>query len=861
MKRVEELLNNQGGSYILPFLWMHGENHEVIREEMDRIEECGIREICLESRPHPDYCGHGWWVDVDFIMDEARKRGLRIWILDDDKFPTGHANGAFLKKPALAKVYLAERHMDILGPANNGSVLIRPFLGEDGKLLAVLACKKPDAQSLAVSEEDVIDLTGQVHDGLVYFELPEGRYRLFLLYTTQLRGGRPNYMNLIDSESVKVLINEVYEKHYEHYKHDFGKTFAGFFSDEAEIGNTMGYDFHELLGKRDVKLPWSEELLKELRQIWKEELVYQLPALWYDMGEKTAKVRSQYMEAVTKLVAECFSGQLGSWCKKHGVEYIGHIIEDDNAHARLGCSIGHYFREQSGQHMSGIDVVHHQIIPGFEDKIHQWIAGDCDGEFFHFGLAKLGSSCAHIDPEKKGRALCEIFGNYGWAEGVSLMKWLTNHMLVRGINKFVPHAFSMKFPDPDCPPHFYAGGNNPQYPFFIQLMRYMNRVSHLVSEGTHIADAAVLYHAEAEWGGKKVQLFQQPVRKLLEAQLDCDVIPADIFAQDYVKVEEKQLVILKERYGCLIVPYCEAIPEGAVDFIRKAAAKGLIIYMVDHLPETDTMGNTLPREFGNAVNVVRLQQLVKAINQHQKSPLYIWKTLKTLRSYCYQQEDGRIFLLFNENTKESVDTNVTISKGEFTAMEEYDAMNNKITNYAIQHNTFRLYLEPGQMKILIPNRRKVLHKQPICVNRIKINCEWRVLLKEAGRNTDFKERLILKADEKLPNMNGPKYFSHFSGTFRYEGRFELKEVKEKQCMLFLPKFGDCAKVSINDREAGMLLSSPDRIEVTKLLQKGNNILVIEVANTLVWRLRDGASTHMQLEATGLGEAPVLEFYE
>ena len=51
--------------------------------------------------------------------------------------------------------------------------------------------------------------------------------------------------------------------------------------------------------------------------------------------------------------------------------------------------------------MAGVDVVHHQIVPGFTGKIHQWIAGDSDGEFFHFGLAKLASSAAvsytHLD--------------------------------------------------------------------------------------------------------------------------------------------------------------------------------------------------------------------------------------------------------------------------------------------------------------------------------------------------------------------------------------------------------------------------------------------------------------------------------
>ena len=89
MERLDALLRGEAPSHILPFLWMKGEDNETIREELVKIEECGIREICLESRPHPDFCGPGWWENLDFILPEARKRGMRVWILDDDKFPTG----------------------------------------------------------------------------------------------------------------------------------------------------------------------------------------------------------------------------------------------------------------------------------------------------------------------------------------------------------------------------------------------------------------------------------------------------------------------------------------------------------------------------------------------------------------------------------------------------------------------------------------------------------------------------------------------------------------------------------------------------------------------------------------------------
>ena len=80
-----------------------------------------------------------------------------------------------------------------------------------------------------------------------------------------------------------------------------------------------------------------------------------------------------------------------------------------------------------------------------------------------------------------------------------MMKWLIDYLLVRGINWFVPHAFSPEFPDPDCPPHMGADGRDPQFGAFRELMAYTNRAAHLLSGGVHQAPAALLYHAEAEW--------------------------------------------------------------------------------------------------------------------------------------------------------------------------------------------------------------------------------------------------------------------------------------------------------------------------------------------------------------------------
>lgn len=892
-QRLEDLMKDKGGNYILPFFWMHGEDKEIIKEEIDKVCECGIREICLESRPHPDFAGPGWWEDLDFIMEEAKKRGLRIWILDDDKFPTGHANGAFEKHPELAKVYLAQRHMDVIGPVKDSAVVIAPFLGDDGELLAVLACPKPDTESLDISGEGILDLTHQVQDGVLYFDVPKGYYRIFVLYKTRKNGGRDNYMNLIDSRSVKVLIDTVYEPHYQRYHEDFGKTFAGFFSDEPELGNTPGYDFQDKLGKcdheasphslsgqyrkpaygmqgykSDEKLPWSSELESRLVQLWGSGFCENLPALWYDMGEKTSGIRSSYMDCVTSLVRSCFGAQVGNWCRDRGIEYIGHIIEDDNAHGRLGCSIGHYFRAQKGQDMSGIDVVLLQIMPGFTGTYHQWIASDRDGEFFHYGLAKLGSSYAHIDPAKKGRALCEIYGAYGWGEGISLMKWLTDHMLVRGINVFVPHAFSPTYPDRDCPPHFYARGKNPQYRFFTLLMKYMNRCCHLLNGGIHKADAAVLYHAEAEWTGKEAMLFQKPVRKLLEHQLDADVIPAEVLVSDEVlasdAVEERNgtFRIAEAEYTSFIIPYCACIPKAAADFAIRASKSGVPVYMVGGCPSSLTDGREIQKEFAKCVTVVSLEELPEKVRETGKPSFSFADNYKDLRALCYRQKDSNIYMFFNESPFETVDTSVRFLNEEHRYIIRYDGIKNETEPACAWGEALALHLLPGESVIYLGSDSVPDGKRMSRIEVISLDIDWEVSLSEPGNYPEFQKRMHLSSGQDLPNMNGKNGVPEFSGTFLYEGSFDYTDSdrKAEKYMLCLPAVGDCAEVWMNDSYAGMMIGNPYEADITSYIRKGENHLRIEVANTLVWKMHDGQSTHMQLSPTGLLAPPQLHLY-
>ncbi|MDR1639164.1 MAG: hypothetical protein LBT59_05655, partial [Clostridiales bacterium] len=371
---------------------------------------------------------------------------------------------------------------------------------------------------------------------------------------------------MMNKDSVRLLIDAVYETHWDHFKEHFGKTIAGFFSDEPELGNGHLYDVNNQLGT-DIDLPFSKDLEAELEKSlgdWKSKI----HLLWdnsapegSDSEKETAKVRLAYMNAVTTLVRDCFSYQVGDWCRSHGVSYIGHSIEDNGEHARTGSGLGHYFRGLEGQDFAGIDDIGGQVYPqGEEDFTPDFKGEPRNATFYHFMLGRLGSSAANIERQKNGRALCEIFGNYGWTEGVQLEKYLLDHFISRGINYFVPHAFSPKaFPDPDCPPHFYAHGHNPQYRHFGALMQYTNRVCTLLSSGVRVSDVALLYHAEGEWTGDYIP-NEQTARILEENQISFDIVPFDYFNPDKKYVPR--------NYKALVVPCERLIPETGLPVIK-----------------------------------------------------------------------------------------------------------------------------------------------------------------------------------------------------------------------------------------------------------------------------------------------------
>lgn len=860
-------------NHILPFLWMRGEDEQVLRTEIEKIYEAGIRSVCLEARPHPDYAGESWWHDVDIVIDEAKKRGMTIWILDDAHFPTGMANNAMAKHPEKVRRFLVSQFVDVVGPMPAAQVDIdllttKQFTWMDfGKpdykpLYDELRLVSVSAYRVDHGDNEIgepLDLTERVKDGLLTADIPEGVWRIHVNFVTTAFNYKPEYINYIEADSVRLLIDEVYEKHYGRYADLFGNVIAGFFSDEPGFYNCEGYDENCFIGLR-MPLPWGRELESVLLESYGANLYRDLPLLFADHDDNSHRgLRVAYMDAVSRLYGKNFTAQLGDWCRSHGVQYIGHIVEDNCGYMRLGAGVGHYFRAMEGQDMAGIDNIGYQLMPCNDVAARHTGFSDIDPTFYHYYLGKLGASAAAIDPKKRGRLMCENFGAYGWRLGVRDMKWLADYWISQGVNYFVPHAFSMaEYPDNDCPPHFYARGNNPQFPWFCTLMKYVDRLCSRFSDGQNVPQVALLFEAEADWSGKTMR-GALVGKELLSHQLDFEIIPADVFAEAEkygCKVEDKALVVNGRRMGALIVPACEFIPAEAARFL--AAHPELPVLFVDRFPEglaeMSENGDELLSLALRGRETVALQNLSGTLRRMGiADSLEIQGATDALHSYHYRKDGKDLWLLMNISASSILNLKLRLPGAKTLGC--YDAMSDRTQLLASDSIT----LSPYQSVVLVadPERAEsAAVPADSFTGSIPLSC-FDLTLREIGSA----ECETVRDFELKPISNDRP---DFSGELLYTAKFDL-ETLPKRAIFSAQYVFECLELTVNGKTLPHVIVPPYEQNISEALCVGENTITVRIATTALRNANTKPGIFGKertiLEPTGMFGQVEIRFYE
>lgn len=845
---MEELENLY---HVFPFVWLHGAEEKKLRCLMEKIYESGIRAVCLESRPHPDFLGEGWWRDLDIILEEAWQRAMKVWILDDAHFPTGEAGGAVKNAPDRLKRWsLVEYVYDVSGPAEKirFNVMhnrnIHPATGEVDeaycreRLQAVVAGRLDEDGKLY----EVFDVTEKVRHGWLHLNLAEGAYRIFV-FTQKLHMGKllADGISLLEPESVRILIDTVYEAHYKRYRNYFGTVLAGFFSDEPGFFNLSdrGYGFAGKTGEEKVPLPWTDEVFRQLQAKLGYKDAGFLPYLYGESGihGEEKEVRRAYMNLVTEKYSRNFTDQLADWCKAHGVEYTGHVVEDYPSYDRLGQGVGHYFRAVRGQAMAGIDIVLQNLLPENESLRKG---------FFQYGLPQLAASCACQNHGQRGRALCEVFGAYGWAESVTDMKWQADFMLVGGINRFVPHAFTdSAFPDPDCPPHFWAEGNNPQYPYMKYLFTYMNRMAELLQGGKPQVENLILFEAESDWVGEAESYFL-PGKELLVRQIPYHVVDMDSLKG--AEIREGRICVGDMSYKRLLVPQMQYMHGEEAGVLERLMEDGGDIYFHRAYP-ADYHGGSWKE-----LKKVPLVSTEEWVRQAEKGAIATVEPLegqglKWLRMYPYQGQEGMTVFLFNSSGHDGIRFKVCFRE-DMGEWKRCDVMDGR--EYAVEMEgsggigKICCELEPGETVLFRQTKQEKLPVLDAFSTGSTYHGKYRISMRHY-QETEWKQY-----GEEADLTDFSEEYPEFAGNIRYEFR-----VPASCRAIRLKGAWDGITLYCDGDYLGGKIAEPYFWELSGGRQE--KCIRIELATTLVGAVPDEISCRLPLRPVGfLGKVLMYE---
>ena len=205
-----------------------------------------------------------------------------------------------------------------------------------------------------------------------------------------------------------------------------------------------------------------------------------------------------------------------------------------------------------------------------------------------------------------------------------------------------------------------------------------------------------------------------------------------------------------------------------------------------------------------------------------------------------------LYFHFNESHL-PVSTTVTLSdRGTFARLR---IIEDSLFRDTTADGRVTLELLPGQSEIFVFGDEALaeLPLRPALTEAQTLSPTYTI---EVAHSEDLTVFTPYKTVDALVNMTAPDELPHFSGKMRYTFTVTAEEARDS-VVLDLGRVGQTARVWVNGRDAGIRITEPYAYPVADLLTDGENTVTVEVANTLVGKVRDGFSYHLAIPPSGL----------
>ncbi len=303
------------GVELRPLQIVHGlPARQATPEAMERLKDLGLGGIvCNVAFDNYLNSDANWQMCVDAVKACAQV-GLRVWIYDEEGYPSGAAGGLVLKEnPAFESLALA------YDPSRADPYVIR-------------------------ASYEHTHASNNFH-------------------------AARRYPNPIDKAAMATFIRVTHDAYYRHLEPFFGKTIEAFFTDEPSLMAVSTGALPDEIRKRvrvadpldpNVRplpsVPWLSNLPDLYRQRYGQDLLAVRRSLFEGDTDADRQVRRQYWALITDLLAEHYFDQIGQWARAHSVASSGHILWEEELLHHVPLE-GNSLKMLSRMHIPGLDML------------------------------------------------------------------------------------------------------------------------------------------------------------------------------------------------------------------------------------------------------------------------------------------------------------------------------------------------------------------------------------------------------------------------------------------------------------------------------------------------------------------------
>lgn len=535
----------------VPFYWWMGDTltKERLLWQLDKISGKGVTSLQINyahsdkggikwglSYPSkPELFSNEWWDLFGWFMNEANKRGMAVSLSD---YTLGLGQGSYVDEiitddPALLGY-------ELFFESKNAEEFSSFFWDLPNHWLTIKAYQLKDSTVIPGSG---IDLQKYMSGRYLTWTVPKGSWLVACVYSKK----KDYSLDPMNPGSGKAYIEKFFQRFEDRFPGESGKGLNFFFSDELDF-NLYGF-------------LWNKYFELEFEKRKGYSIIPELAGLFIDIGPRTVKIRLDYNDVMVSLSEEGFFKPLYEWQQERGMIYGC----DHGGRGKDVLEFGDYFRTQKWNQGPGCD----------QPMLSQDVVKN-----------KVASSISHL--YQRPRTWLEGFHSSGWSTNSAELSEaiFANYML--GQNLLSLHGFYYSTHGgfwewaPPCN-HF----RMPYYEHIKPLMKSVERLSYLLSQGLHQCDVAILYPVEPAAAkldeNTSVKTAFETGTYLYNKAIDFDYMDYESAARAEVAGDE--LRISGERYKVLIIPSMKAIRFSTVQKALEFFRSGGIIINIGSLPQ------------------------------------------------------------------------------------------------------------------------------------------------------------------------------------------------------------------------------------------------------------------------------------